>query len=536
MSDNLSKVVEIDVNDILPNRFQPRIQFNETEILELSDSIKEHGVLQPLLVRKVGDKYEIIAGERRYKAAVLAGKETVPCIIKNLNDKECAEIALTENLQRKNLNAIEEALSYQRIMDMGYITQTALASKLGKSQSAIANKIRLLELSDKAQEALLENKISERHARSLLRLKSNTQQNEMLDKIIKERLTVRKTDEAIINVLEGKEEKGEKIMNNENIFSQSHTFEQSAPQPTVPNFDIFGSTSTAPIQPTVESQPQAIPSFDVFSTTQATQPEVQPTVETPIIEPIAEPQPTVPNFDIFGSSTPVPPVIETLAPQPQSVPEVPVMPEVQPTVETPITPIIPEIPQVPPMMETPVAPVIPEVQPAVETPIIEPTVALQPTVPNFDIFGSSTPVSPVIETSAPQPQSVPEVPQTAPILESPTTEMTQQGDNLFGFSPTPMVPEVQSVVEPQPIIEPQPTIAETTVQPIEPIIVTDYTKQYDPIMPTIQQPIVNKADFKEVIKLIRECSENIEKFGYKIDVEEYDLENLYQAVFKIDKA
>ena len=197
MYDNASRVIDVDIDEILPNRFQPRIQFDEEEILELSDSIKEHGVIQPIVVRTIGDKYEIIAGERRYKASVLAGKDTVPVIVKNLNDKDSAEIALIENVQRKNLTPIEEALSYKKILDMGYITQENLASKLGKSQSSIANKIRLLNLSDEVQEALLENKISERHARSLLKITNKRQQNEMLNRIINERLTVRKTDEEI---------------------------------------------------------------------------------------------------------------------------------------------------------------------------------------------------------------------------------------------------------------------------------------------------------------------------------------------------
>ena len=197
MNDNSLKVVEVDINEILPNRFQPRIQFDEDEILELSDSIKEHGVIQPIVVRSIGDKYEIIAGERRYKASVLAGKETVPVIIRNLNDKDSAEVALIENVQRKNLTPIEEAVSYKKVLDMGYLTQEQLAIKLGKSQSSIANKIRLLNLSDEVQEALLQNKISERHARSLLKLKDFKDQNFMLNRIISERLTVRRTDEEI---------------------------------------------------------------------------------------------------------------------------------------------------------------------------------------------------------------------------------------------------------------------------------------------------------------------------------------------------
>ena len=197
MDETRSKVVDLDLNDILPNRFQPRIKFNEDSIIELSESIKEHGVIQPIIVRPIGDKYEIIAGERRYKASVLAGKDTIPAIISSFNDKDSAEVALIENVQRRDLTPIEEAISYKKILDMGYLTQEQLAIKLGKSQSSIANKIRLLNLCDEVQEALMEDKISERHARSLLKLKAASQQREMLKKIIENRLTVRKTEEEI---------------------------------------------------------------------------------------------------------------------------------------------------------------------------------------------------------------------------------------------------------------------------------------------------------------------------------------------------
>ena len=197
------KVVELDVNDVLPNRFQPRIKFNEDSINELCESIKEHGVIQPIVVRAMGDKYEIIAGERRYKASLLAGKQTIPSVITDLNDKDSAEVALIENVQRKDLTPIEEAISYKKILDMGYLTQDELATKLGKTQSTVANKLRLLNLNEDVQEAVLEEKISERHARSLLRISNLQQQKEMLDKIIENRWTVRKTDEEINSLLSG---------------------------------------------------------------------------------------------------------------------------------------------------------------------------------------------------------------------------------------------------------------------------------------------------------------------------------------------
>ena len=197
------KVVELNIQDVLPNRFQPRIKFNEEAINELSKSIKEHGVIQPIVVRPIGDKFEIIAGERRYKASCMAELKTIPAIITDLNDKDSAEVALIENVQRENLTPIEEAISYKKILDMGYITQDALASKLGKTQSTVANKLRLLNLDDEVQEALLNEKISERHARSLLKLQNKQEQKQLLNKIINERLTVRRADEEIEKILNG---------------------------------------------------------------------------------------------------------------------------------------------------------------------------------------------------------------------------------------------------------------------------------------------------------------------------------------------
>lgn len=191
------KIVELALENVYPNRFQPRVKFDKDSIAELAESIKEHGVIQPIVVRPIGDKYEIIAGERRYKASVLCGKATIPSIITNLDDRESAEVALIENVQRQDLTPIEEAISYRKIIDMGYLTQEKLADKLGKTQPTVANKLRLLNLDEAVQEALLDEKISERHARSLLKIKNKEAQVAMLRKIINERLTVRKTDEEI---------------------------------------------------------------------------------------------------------------------------------------------------------------------------------------------------------------------------------------------------------------------------------------------------------------------------------------------------
>lgn len=196
------KVLQVAIEDIIPNRFQPRLAFDEEGLKELSESIKQHGIIQPLVLRRLGNKYEIIAGERRFKAATMAGLKQVPAIISDIDDNKSAEIALVENIQRRNLTPIEEAKSYKNLLDRGYMTQEQLAEKMGVSQSSIANKLRLLNLAPEVQDALLQEKISERHARSLLVLPIE-EQAEWLKKIITKRLTVRQLD------LEIKKAKGE---------------------------------------------------------------------------------------------------------------------------------------------------------------------------------------------------------------------------------------------------------------------------------------------------------------------------------------
>ena len=195
-----AKVQLIPVDDIIPNRFQPRLKFSEKELQGLAESISEHGIVSPIIVRKIGDKFEIIAGERRFKAANLVGLTTVPCIVKELDDTESAEIAVIENLQRSNLTPIEEARSYEKLLSKG-MTQEELAKRLGVSQPTIANKVRLLNLTPEVQDALLHNKISERHARSLLQISNPDMQNNLLNTIITNRLTVRQTDNEVSALL-----------------------------------------------------------------------------------------------------------------------------------------------------------------------------------------------------------------------------------------------------------------------------------------------------------------------------------------------
>lgn len=201
------EVVFLHLDDIIPNRFQPREVFDEKALKELAVSIKEHGVIHPIIVRKINDsKYEIIAGERRYKAAALAGLTSIPAIIRNLDDQEAAKVALLENLQRRNLNPIEEARTYQKIIELDQMTQEELAKTMGKSQSAVANKLRLLALSEEVQKSLLKEEISERHARALLNLNDHKEQVDMLKKVIKQKMTVRQLENEIKNMVVQKDE------------------------------------------------------------------------------------------------------------------------------------------------------------------------------------------------------------------------------------------------------------------------------------------------------------------------------------------
>lgn len=201
------EIKHIRVEDIVPNPYQPRTVFVDERIDELCITIKEHGIIQPIIVRERDGKYELIAGERRWRATKKLGLETIPAIVKDFNDSQAASIALIENLQREGLTAIEEAIAYQKLIDLHQLTQESLAQKLGKGQSTVANKLRLLNLPAAVQEYLLQRKVTERHARALLSLKDESLQIKMLEEIIEKDLNVKQTENRIKQILEKKEEK-----------------------------------------------------------------------------------------------------------------------------------------------------------------------------------------------------------------------------------------------------------------------------------------------------------------------------------------
>lgn len=199
-------IKKVSLSQITPNPFQPRKEFEEEALLELSNSIKEHGVLQPILLRKFGTGYQIIAGERRFRAAKIAGLMEIPAVVKELDDKLMSQVALIENLQREDLNPIEEALAYQSLIDQFEMTQEAVANSVGKSRVAVTNMLRLLKLSKKVQEFVSRGTITAGHAKALLALPNDDLQSHVCDLIIAEGWNVRDTESYVKKLLEDKNE------------------------------------------------------------------------------------------------------------------------------------------------------------------------------------------------------------------------------------------------------------------------------------------------------------------------------------------
>lgn len=212
------QIEQIPIEKVKPNKYQPRSVFATEKIEELARTIHTHGVIQPIVVRSTeGDTYEIIAGERRYRAMQLLEWTEVPAIIRNLDDKETASIALIENLQREELTPIEEAYAYEQLLALHSLTQEALAQRIGKGQSTVANKLRLLKLPDEIKEALMNKEISERHARALIPLKVKDLQITLYKEVVAEQLNVKQLEERVYKALHPEEEKVSKTKKKKRI-------------------------------------------------------------------------------------------------------------------------------------------------------------------------------------------------------------------------------------------------------------------------------------------------------------------------------
>lgn len=538
----------LNIDDVLPNRFQPRIQFDEKAINELAESIKIHGVIQPIVVRKISDKYEIIAGERRYKASVLAGKKEIPAIITTLDDKESAEIALIENIQRQNLTPIEEAISYKKILDMGYLNQITLGEKLGKTQSTIANKLRLLNLNEDVQDALMQGKISERHARSLLRLKNDLQPI-MLNRIINERLTVRKADEEI-----------EKMLN------ATPNEELTKERKNDMNEDIFKDINI-PTEPIINKEPEKknLETLDFGMPTSFSdiKPMEEPLVSASKEEPIQE---NKNDFDVFNNQNSESNVeninpgfmdVDKIATKAEDIYKEPApVADLDKLLDTSNNPKIEE--PVSPMQQVPVEEKqeensLPfgmnsgkffnmfareedtnpnfvkdieskEVNMNFEEPKIEPSFNFNSPISSVDDFASEIPPEPIMEKPKEELNNVFSMSQ--PVENN--QELDKTMDFTQTFTPFSLNDENSFTKEEQKQPEPYQS---TFTQP--------ETVKFDDMGEIkVQMPEPKKlatADLKTVINTIRECAATIERFGFTIDTEEIDLEDSYQVTFKIDK-
>ena len=536
---NLEKeVFELAIEDIMPNRFQPREKFDEHALNELALSIKEHGVIQPIIVRKIGDKYEIVAGERRYRASKIAGKRTVPALIRNIEDKESAKIALLENLQRKNLTAIEEARTYQTILKLDNLTQEELANNLGKSQSAVANKLRLLNLDMEVQNALLEEKISERHARSLLNLENKTQQKEFLDKVISNRMTVKQLDEEIGMMTGKKVEEIPEEPESESVPSGGiiSNFVDSPEIINAMTDEIIPTTSVMPemTSPAVEQQNQPIiaPKQPEVSVEQNVLTEqVIPTI------PVTEQSTEINQVPIINKSIMEQPTqgLQPVAEEPATYSGVPNFFNTRLSKEKEETSMLPPIQE--PIVEQPIIPTTP-----IAESVVEETTMTEP-VSNEKELSAYESIEKLLNEKKSQEEEAKKENEEQDFLSSLNNiiESTQTVEPpKYSFEqPVVEVPTVEPVAEQQHTYsfeQPESVVQINNVQP-EPQLEVPTTSLNETI---IQTPIVEAKkddiyDLRFAINNFRQAVQNTEKFGFNIETEEFDFNNIYQIVIKIDK-
>ncbi len=619
------KLAVINIDDIFPNRFQPRLKFDEEKLSELSDSIRKYGVIQPIVVRPVNGKYEIIAGERRYKASMMAGRTTIPAVIVNLSDRDSEEIALLENIQRQQLSPIEEAVSYKRILDMGYITQDELAKKLGKAQSTIANKVRLLNLDDEVQEALLENKISERHARSLLRLSDKADQVKMLHRIINERLTVKMTDNEIaklkeeknkqvnkqvqtdnnnIEILFGDEERGSNMMDIDKIMREA----QDINAPASEKKDLSGlmkQDANTPVSPIITSEepkqepvredgrfvnfsqikdPEPVkptptpvsggvtfdsmfhqePSIAVSTPTPAVSTPAEsmqngsqvstPTMQTGSpVEPVQSQGPTPVNSSQSSSGIGMAVAdalkkFNTQAPNNEPVNASPSVTQVPPVNSVPInevqaTPV--NLGQTPVQNEPSVSNQMVQLQSVAPTPEVTSASVNMNSFENSNVssnetFNTSpnvTSASPVMEPQMNQgyvtsPSYNEQV--MSPVNESaPVNPMPANQSPVNEVQATPVNMETENGT--MPTYDNVNNIPDTTIYQERPVsdASTMASSMAEPVK--VAPAPQNNAHFAQVVRLIRDCANEIGKYGYKVNLDELDLGNKYQVSLTIDK-
>lgn len=546
-----NEIKHLKLEDIIPNRVQPRTEFDEEKLNELATSIKQYGVINPIIVRQVGNKYEIIAGERRYKASKIAGLNQIPAIISNMDDSTSAEVAIIENIQRQDLSSLEEARSYRKLLDQGNITQEQLANKMGKTQSTIANKMRLLNLCDEVQEALEKNQISERHARSLLQLKNIDYQREMLEKIIAEKMTVKATETAIkeklqsINLNSNIEMIDNKIVPppelTENIYGNDvvNIMDLNKKELEKDNDNMNNNEQNIQLNPGLVQNPnmtgqfsqtnQSMPAFggrffpsledqetnlnlnNPFESTILTPnpSPVQNSVAQPMMENLVDQTLTnippiqpdeVANIPNFVTNNQTAPVMTNQVMDNIVTPEInlPPMADIQPTNVEPRV----EIPQPEFVTTPPISPL--NVQPEIQQPVSNNSFVVEPIInPIENTIPQPQVVEPIPNVPAqPQLQPMEQEPFVAPKIAPPITE-----------APTELTPITEPVTE---NLQPQTPI------PMAPELVP--TPEYK-----TTDNIIN------AINALKNLGLSIGSIGYKTIIEEEDTPNSYKITIEIEK-
>lgn len=468
------KITNINIENVLPNRMQPRIVFSDENIDELADSINKHGIINPITVRRLGDKYEIIAGERRYKACKSIGLKEIPAIVIDADDKKTAELALIENIQRKELSPIEEGMSYEKILQIGDLTQAELSKQLGKKQSTIANKIRLLKLDDEVKNALLNNKISERHARSLLRLYDKKDQRRMLEKIINQRLTVRQTDEEIEKIVD---EKGEMIEMDKNIPSNNLIIENKEEKITEPETKVN-------------------PSFVDINKIEEKSEEIFKEKPPVNIEDLLKPNST--------------PGVNEVTKYEESNKKNDFKVEEQNGMNIESQPMTHKFFNFFPQEEN------------------EPTKESTSSPMNFNIneIEISNPNEIKISNPQEEPTQIDELPEMKiDQIDVPEEKVNEVNENVEHEEEEKKSPEID-LDNFNPIIHNDFAGQEINDDDVEFIEEEEPEQEVQP-----EQP----KQMRDVIKAIRECNDVIESYGYQIETEEFDLDTMYQVIFKIYK-
>ena len=488
------RIENIPIDKIIPNIYQPRIKFDNKSIEDLSNSIKNHGIIQPLILRKIGEKYEIIDGERRYKAAKKIGLEKLPSIILDIEDKEAAELILTENMQKQLLTPIEEANAYQQIMLLNRFDIDELSAKLGKDRITIENKLKLLTLHPEIQEALLDNKISEGHAKSLTKINSRKEQLNLFYRILKERIPVKTLEELVTK--ENLSSESNNPFNKKEEKEQENKSEVEEMDNSQLNFNQYNNLLKEQEKPQMEanSTPEAILGNVVT--------EPKPNDFFPSLEeqPLNMEVPVENNKDI-----PISMQMPTFDTPNMAAPEVaPVQQNVSPVMEAPQNPMsemagsmaMPQF-EVPSMPTAELAPMQSAMAPTMEVPQNPmPEMAGPMVMPQFEV------------PSMPTAELAPMQSAMAPTMEVPQNPMPEMADPMA--MPQFEVPSMPTTAELAPM---QSAMAPTM---------------------ELQEPAPAK-DVIPAVNMIKNLMPLLENAGYKIIMEETDNPSEYQFIIKVEK-